>query len=212
MRPIRKVRISFLRLSDQEFYVLVYTIYIAMLENSYFESPKPTMKDLKAGLDAFSLNLSVSSRRGSPLDTVTKNESRKSLAKLVASLGHYINEVSNGNLSMLLSTGFPLVKSLSGTQVPKVVKGLRIKDGRQRGQMVISFTPQTNIRIYRFRYTSKLTEEGKYIWNEEDYFTSSSLNNIIAGLVVGTAYYVSVQAVNSYGAGDWSTPLKWIAR
>lgn len=212
MNEVRKVRGSYLRLSDQRFYVLTYTIYKAMLENSNFKTPQPSLATLKGCIDEFEKKLSISSRRGSPHDTALKNDSRTSLAGVLSALAFYVNQSSGGNLSILLSSGFKLAKPFTRSQVPEPVNGLNLRDGRQRGQMVLSFNAQKGTRIYKYKYTDQKELSGDVLWSGEEFLTTSSMNNVIAPVEIGTEYFICVKAINVAGEGDWSEPASWIAR
>ena len=212
MKQILKVKGNFQRLDDQDFLVLARTIYSAMSDNPYFKTPNPSLESLGTITDDFAIKLTASNRRGSPYDTALKDEARVVLAELIHELSFYVNQVGKGKLSVLLSSGITLISPYNKAVSPTKVKGLQIKDGRQSGQMVLSFEPQNNIRLYKYRFTKNKTPTGELLWNEEELSTTSSSNNLIAELTPATTYYISVQAINSAGVGDWSDPISWIAR
>lgn len=212
MNQIPKVKGNFQRLDDQDFLVLAQTIHSAMSENPYFKTPNPSLESLGTITDDFAEKLTASNRRGSPYDTAIKDEARVVLAELIHELSFYVNQVAKGKLSVLLSSGITLSSTYTKAVSPAKVKGLQIKDGRQSGQMVLSFEPQNNIRLYKYRFTKNKTSTGDLLWDEQEFNTTSSSNNLIAEVTPASTYYISVQAINSAGIGDWSDPVSWIAR
>lgn len=212
MKRIRKVRAYYGALSDQSFLVLVQTIHSAMLANSYFELPSPSLEVLKQSMLDFAGKLAIARKRGSPVDTAIKDESRVTLDRIVFNLAFYVNNIAKGDLVILLSSGFSLSSQKNRILLPKIVKGLEMQDGRQKKQMVLRFEPQKNIRLYNYRFTDMKEDTGELLWTGEEFTTTSSKGNVIAPVKSGVIYYTCVRAVNSVGAGDWSDPLSWMAR
>lgn len=212
MNRIKKVKMGFTKLSDEEFLALTQTVERAMTDNPNFDTPNPTLVIFNSLISNFSDRLAASNKRGSPEDTQSKNESRKELEKTTVRLAFYVNTIADGNFRKLLSSGFPLVKEYTKLTPPSEVKGLVLRDGRQKRQMALSFEAQKNIRLYRYRFTDKRDASGDPLWTGEEFETTSSRNNIIAPVVSGVTYYVSVQAVNSAAMSDWGDPISWMAR
>src|SRR5690606_17308995 len=114
--------------------------------NPYFEAPEPELEGLKTVIDNFKNAMAVSKGKRSPYDTAVKNETRKEVEKVLAELSFYVNKVSEGNLPILLSSGFPISGDHRRPYVPERVEGIRLLDGRQSGQIVLRFEVQENIR------------------------------------------------------------------
>lgn len=212
MKVINKVKGNFVTLSDKEFVVLAQTVLRAMSNNSNFLSPEPSLAELEIGISKFSDTLASSNKRGSPEDTAIKDVARKELAELIRRLAYYVNLTSKSQLHVLLSSGIPIFKTGVRLGLPGKVEVLTIRDGKQKGQINLSFKALKNVRLYRYRCTSSFTDDKELLWPEEEYSTTSSKNNLIAPVIPGVTYYISVQAINSAGVDDWCDPVAWIAR
>lgn len=203
-----KALINFTRLKDDELLVLTRTILHAMTDNLHFTAPIPPLADIQMLLDYFSQKLEISRKRGSPEDTALKNESRIPLMEDVQKLSYYVNAISQGKLSTLLSSGFPINAPSGSSLVPLRIDNLKLRDGRQSGQLRIDFAKQKGIRIYEYSYR---LANANASWSDR-YSTTSSQSNIIAPLEVGLEYEVRVRAVNTQGPGDWSNISKILVR
>lgn len=211
MKRVPKARSGFQKLTDEQFSTLSSTIYNAMESNPYFEAPMPELMDVKTIIDKFKEKLAIARRKGSPYDTAVKNEARKELEKVLAELAFYINKMADGNLPMVLSSGFHVSSDHRTLYVPARVEGVRLGDGRQSGQLVLHFDIQENIRMYEYSYAFEKDGDKEHIWSEI-LKTSSSQGNLIAATVPGQYYFVKVRAINSKGTGEWSEPVSIMAR
>ena len=212
MRRFKKANGGFKNENDENLMALAQPVLTAMDGNVNFTDPTPEMAELEAHMEDFSEKLAISNRRGSPYDTAIKNESREELEKVLAALAFYVNSKANGTLSILLSSGFKISQTQKRAAVPSKIQGVMLVHGRQTGQMVLRFNGQPNVRFYVYRYTQDKNEEGELHWDDQEFTTSSSRNNIIAPVRPGVTYYVSVRAINTAGTGDWSDPISWMAR
>lgn len=212
MRTKQKVISGFTRLTDENLVILAQTVLEAMSDSPNFTDPEPSLEEVKEVLDNYSEKLALARKRGSPYDTATKNETRKSMERILGELAFYVNKISQGNLPMMLSSGFEVSKYRANVLSPDVVRGLILTDGRNSGQMVLAFDKLENTRLYEYRYTKEKGPDGELAWNGEVYSTTSSRNNIIEPVTPGKTYYLSVRAINTRGTGDWSEPVSWMAR
>lgn len=211
MKRVPKALSGFKRLSDEHFSTLASTVYNAMESNTYFAMPSPELEDVKDVIDEFNEKLSLARRKGSPYDTAVKNEARHELEKVLAELAFYVNKVAEGNLPVLLSSGFQVSGDSRMQYVPLRVEGVKLSDGRQSGQLVLRFDIQENIRLYEYCYAFERDEDLEHIWSEV-FKTSSSSGNLIAAAIPGQYYFVRVRAINTQGVGEWSEPISMMAR
>ena len=203
-----KVLVSFTRMKDDELVVSASTIIGAMTGNEHFAEPTPTLESVQALLDDFSTKLAVSRRRGSPEETALKDESRLPLEAALRQLGYYVNSVAEGQLSTLLSSGFPTNSGMNTrVQTPLKVEAVKLSDGRQSGQVRLDFQKQPKVLMYEYQYRA----EGDEQWSDR-YATTSSRGNIIAPLAVAKVHEIRVRAVNTRGVGDWSNAATILVR
>lgn len=202
---------GFRRVSDETLLVRAKTVLQAMTDNPSFEDPDPTLEDVGVVVDDFDEKLAMANRRGSPMDTAIKNESRTALEAVLKRLAFYVTYTADGNLSQLLSSGFDISSLPQRDDVPDVVTSIRLSDGRQQGQMRLDFDKNNSAKIYEYQVCQVDAHGLPDEWSES-YITTSSKQNIIAPLVPYQRYGVKVQAVNGYGRSDWSEMVTHVVR
>lgn len=212
MKKYQKANLGFQRVSDENLVTLADTVIRAMTDNDSFLDPSPKLEDVEVVKDSFIAKLARARRKGSPYDTARKNEVREDLEKILSQLAFYVNTTADGNLSILLSSGFDISKYRSAILSPKKIEFVRLSDGRNSGQMVLTFERIEKSRLYEYRVSDEKDAEGEIVWGEQVYMTTTSQNNIIQPVTPGRTYYVSIRAINSRGTGDWSEARAWIAR
>lgn len=126
-------------------------------------------------------------------------------------LAFHVSTVADGSLQMLLSSGFEVSSYPRSADVPGVISGIFLRDGRQSGQMRLDFNRQPMTLLYEYRYAHEQDEEGNHLWGEP-ITTSSSRQNILAPVTPFKRYFVQVRAINGYGKSDWSEPVSHITR
>ncbi|SEM07789.1 hypothetical protein SAMN05216436_101341 [bacterium A37T11] len=207
----KKALISFIRMSDEVLLSSTNTVIVALTGNAAYATPTPDMATVGAARDDFRDKLAAARRKGSPLETSIKNESRAALEKLLTQLAYYVNITAGGSLPVLLSSGFPVSAEPAPGLIPDSPGGLRLRDGRQRGQMRLDFTPVTGATGYEYRFTNELGSDGQPVFKDR-FHTTSSRNNVLSPVEAAKVYYVQVRAMNTQGYGDWSYTLDYVAR
>src|SRR5690606_23485887 len=94
---------NFKSLTDDTLITATTTILITMPLSGKFTMPEPPLTDIETSRDTFVEKLSLTRRKGSPLDTAVKNAARTELEDLLRRLSQYVNNVANGDLITLLS-------------------------------------------------------------------------------------------------------------
>ncbi len=199
------------RLSDEAMLVRIKTILTALTDNDYFPDPVPALDELQEAYEVYEEKLSAAKRRGSPQDTAEKDRARKNLAAIYKQLAFYVNQVSEGNLAMLLSSGFEVTQPPKVSKIPLIVSGGKLKDGRQSGQVRLDFDKNKEALFYEYEVGIWEQGEPEPDW-EQIYRTTSSRQNIIAPLEPLQRYAVRIRAVNGKGESDWSELITHIVR
>lgn len=197
--------------SDEVVLVKARTVLLAMTDNPNFTTPDPSLATLETAVADYEAKLALAKRPGSPEDTANKKESRKEVEGLLKRLAFYVTHTADGNLPKLLSSGFTISSVPQRNDVPAVVTGIKLSDGRQRGQVRLDFDKNPSAKIYEYQICSVdlLGQTGE--WGEV-YTTTSSKINIIAPLEQLQRYGVRVRAVNGYGKSDWSEMVTHVVR
>ncbi len=212
MRKYYRAKSGFVRMRDENLYALANTVYQRMKDNSFFVDAYPSIAELDGARSNFIEHLARARARKSPYDAAVKNESRKELKKVLKKLADFVNQTANGSLIILLSSGFEITRYRTRISSPKRIENLKVKDGRNAGQMVFTFQSQPNVRLYEYRYSTDMNESGEIVWSDEIHITTSSRNNLITPVVPGQVYFLCARAINTRGVGDWSDPITWMAR
>lgn len=202
---------GFKRSSDQALLLRGKTVLLALEGNSNFATPDPDLATVKTILDDYEEKLSIANRRGSPEDTSAKNDARKALEAVLKKLAFYVTNVANGSLTILLSSGFEVSTIPQSDDVPSVVTGTVLRDGKQSGQMRLDFDKNRSAKVYEYQVCKVSADGAPGEW-EDPYTTTSSKLNIIAPLESLQRYGVRVRAVNGYGKSDWSEMVTHVVR
>lgn len=193
MKKYQKVNGGFTKLSDENLLILAETVMGAISSNPYFPNPEPSLDEVEPVLEDFREKLATARRRGSPYETAEKNAAREIMERKLSELAFYVNKTAQGNLPVLLSSGFEVSKFRRSVLPPEKIWNLRVTDGSNSGQMVLNFDPQIGTRLYEFRFTDEKDEHGELLWNKKTVRTSSSRNNLIQNLVPGRIYFLSAR-------------------
>ena len=202
---------GFRRDSDEAVLVKGKTVLLAMTGNAHFEEPDPSLASLTEALADYEEKLSAARRRGSPEDTARKNTARAELELLLKKLAFYVSNTADGDLAVLLSSGFAVSAMPQKDDVPAVVRGVLLTDGKQQGQMRLDFNQNKSAKMYEYQICEIDADGFADDWGES-YLTSTSRLNIIAPLKPYQRYGVRVRAVNGYGRSDWSEMVTHVVR
>lgn len=199
------------RFSDEGMLMRAKVILVALEGNEYFPDPYPSIEKLQEAYDLYEEKLSISKRRGSPQDTAEKDDARKAIAAMYKRLAFYVSQESDGNLSMLLSSGFELSQSPQSPDTPLVIRDIQLQDGRQSGQMRLDFRNNKEALFYEYEVGIWEQGEPEPDW-DRSFVTTSSRGNVIAPLIPLQRYAVRVRAANGKGVSDWSDFVTHVVR
>ncbi len=201
---------GFSKIADDELATLGLTVITAMTANPNFETPVPALTDVQLVVDDFREKL-AGTRKGSPLDTSEKNYSRQTLEGELKKLAFYVNTTADGELHVVLSSGFPPKKLPSSIDIPAVPERLHLSDTQQSGQLRFVFDSVRHAWEYEYTYTTDVDENGEPVWGDV-LTTTDSRNNVIAPLEAGSICRVRVRSRNGKGLSDWSEAISLMAR
>lgn len=187
------------------------TVLLAMTGNANFENPDPALETVEQVLDNYEEKLALAKRRGSMEDTAAKNKARKVVEQLLKRLAFYVTHIADGDLSMLLSSGFSVSSLPKREDVPDTITGVTLRDGKQKGQMRMDFDKNPAAKIYEYQ-VGRVDDQGMVDEWSEMYLTTSSKFHIIAPLEPYRRYAVRVRALNGYGRSDWSALVSHVVR
>ncbi len=138
--------------------VIVQAVLAGILANSAtFTSPLPTLTAVQAALAAFIVALQDAAL-GGPAQTAIKNARRAELSALMRLLANYIGAVADGDMSILLLSGFPHQKPTAesvGT-MPKPVAP-QVVQGKRSGVLFAATAPVFGASTYNWRVSLQAT-------------------------------------------------------
>ena len=206
---IVKPSISFLITdSDAQLIVDVGSVITGLTGNASYTTPVPTLAAVTAALNAFTTAISDAEAAGGGVTlTATKNDRRADLVALMRELASYVQVTCKGDLTVLLSSGFPIQKpQRNPIGVLPAPSNLTVTLGMQTGELDAAVAPVFGASIYNWRIS---TAAAPSVVLQSAQTTAAS--NSFTGLTPGVVYNVEANAVGAAGPSDWSAPVPQMA-
>jgi hypothetical protein len=199
---IVKPSIGFIKTdSDAEFAKAIQKILGMMTGNLSYPKAVALLLLVKAALDDFCTALAVSGDGGHTLISVKKDK-RKALGALVRSLANDVEEECAGDLTVLLSSGFPIQKPqhfpIGDLPVPAAPT---LTLGSHSGSLDASVPPVYGAQSYNWQVALASAPNVILQTNE-----TTATHTSFAGLKPGEAYIVQANVFGTAGTSDWSQP------
>ncbi|SFT11976.1 hypothetical protein [Sphingobacterium wenxiniae] len=209
MKYIR-AKAGFIRYTDEKLLVRAAHIIKCMQSSTVFTQPRPVLCEIEKAYAEYS-DLVIAAVGGSRIIKAQRRESMKVLCVLLQELVNYVNEVSDGNLPKLYSSGFPvLAKKRKGT-APDVPANPFVCDGRVSGEVAFGFQPVGRDMIYEYCFATQVDQQYEPIWGEIEMRTKS-FKAYKSGFLPGKYIFFKVRATNGHGSSAWTTPIKFLVR
>jgi hypothetical protein len=204
---IVKPSISFLTTdSDPLLITDAQTILISMTGNASYLAPDPTLAEIATELNDFTTALANAADGGLTLTSI-KNDKRDALAAKLRALANYVQVTCNGDLTVLLSSGFPIQKpQRNPIGVLPAPVNLAVSLGALTGELDAIVPPVFGASIYNWRLTA--TNAPTVVLQSAQ---TTGGRNKFSGLTPGVAYTAQVNAVGAAGPSDWSNPVSKMA-
>ena len=206
---IVKPSISFLNDdSDAQLIADVGSIITGLTGNTSYTTPAPTLAAVTTALNAFTTALAdIDSAGGGVTLTATKNDKRADLVALLRELASYVQVACKGDLTVLLSSGFPIQKpQRNPIGTLPTPSNLTVTLGMQTGELDAAVAPVFGASIYNWRIS---TAAAPSVVLQSAQTTAAS--NSFTGLTPGVVYNVEANAVGAAGPSDWSAPVPQMA-
>jgi hypothetical protein len=206
---IVKPSISFLNDdSDAQLITDVGAIITGLTGNTSYTTPAPTLAAVTTALNAFTTALAdIDSAGGGVTLTAAKNDKRTDLVALMRELASYVQVTCKGDLTVLLSSGFPIQKPQRnpiGT-LPAPVN-LTVVLGALSGQLNAVVPPVFGASVYNWKLTAS---NAPTVVLQSAQTTAG--RTTFSGLTPGVMYVAQVNAVGAAGPSDWSQPVSQMA-
>lgn len=185
---------------DAQLIVIVQTVLAALLaQAAIFTTPIPTLAIVQTALNAFMVALQDAAL-GGPAQTAIKNARRAELAALMRLLANYVGAVANGDMSILLLSGYPHQNPnpspIGPMPKPPTPRALQ---GPHSGSLIAATVPIYGAASYNWRLA---LASAPNVFVQEVQTTGARVT--FTGLTPGQTYNVAVNAVGAAGPGDYS--------
>ncbi|ADQ80428.1 hypothetical protein Palpr_2292 [Paludibacter propionicigenes WB4] len=189
-----KVSINFSsgKYSDEALGTKTNNIIENMERNPNFQSPTPSIQELRTANNNYIASL-AKVEGGTKQDTVIKNNLRAIVEDMLQTLGGYVQTISGGDESIILSSGMDVNKKKSPVgQLPKP-ENLTVKPGDNKGAVILTCDVVPSASFYEFEYTEMpLTATPNWIQK-----TCTKRRLQLEGLISGKQYAFRVAGAGS---------------
>lgn len=200
-----KISLGFSKFSDSKLLTFADNVITRVSGIAVFSKIFPDVADVTNSRDEFRTALANAKDGGKSL-TSTKNQKRGVLVANLKLWASYIEDHSNNDEALVLSTGFELYKKPTAGSRPQPPSGVRLLDGDLSGKATVKCDKLDNAISYESRYREAADSE----WKIGPTSTRTTLN--IEELKPGTVIWVQVRGFNSHGHGEWSDPATIMVR
>lgn len=177
---------------DGDLVNIAHRIVLGLTNNAYFPNPPIALANLEKALEEYRVALSNAAGRDKALVAV-KNEKRSALRALLAELAEYVNTVSDGNKSILLSSGFDCTRE-KGEGPLRPITSLTVGIG-PTGQATTRTKRIAGARTYVHEYTTDI-QMGESAWVSR---ITTYCEYTFTGLASGVRHWFRVRAIGIGG-------------
>ena len=185
--------------SDEGLSTYAQSIKNGMTDNPNFPNPTSPLNELQKDIDELNIGI-VNCKNGTKEDTVIKNNKRTALESLLKKLANYVQDTSNGDEAMILSSGFDIVRKAAPVGPLPRVTGIEITAGTSRGSLNLKWNVVENAYTYNIEYIEVPSSET----SERKRISTSRSSYTIPNLKRGQLYAFQIVAVGSDPTQNWS--------
>ena len=179
---------------------LVWAILNQMANNPYFTTPSPTLADIKSALQDL-IDKDSLAHDGGRQATNAMKISRGKLQVLLYKLTLYIENIADGNETILLSSGVPMWRSPSPAQRPDFI----LKRSAEPGEITARGKAIPKSRAYSFQIfvgENLPDDEKKWVWMG----MATQVRFTFRNLSKGSTVWVRYCGVTKDGMTPWCDP------
>jgi len=172
-----------------------------------FTDPDPTMEAF--GTEIAKLDATIKAKDGSKVKAQAVVEQTDVVYGMLKSLLIYVNKVANGDMTIILQSGFDCNNEPTQHDVPGKAVIKRIEDGSTpcSAKIYMDAVPDAN----RYKVETSITPDDAESWETELDF--GGLNRLeIKDMVAAQKIYIRVSGGNTHGWGPASEPVAFIPR
>ena len=196
---IQRISLNFAGYSDPNFLNKATHILTNLTGNAFYPTLTPTLIELKAAIDDYSLALQAAGN-GDRNDVAIKVAARSALELMLVTLGNCVMMVAKGDVAMLQSSGFTLTKTPEPRKLG-VLGSVTLLKGVNSGELVAKVKALYGADKYVHQLALSLPGDDT-VWQD---FPGNPSKFVFTGLVPGKQYWVRVIALGSRGQKSYST-------
>ena len=202
MKQIVKPSISWLTSDSNALFINnTSVVLVAVAANvDIYKSPTPPLADVQTALDNFTDGVAKAADGGKSA-IAKRNNLRLILVGLMRQLANYVASACNGDMTNLLLSGFPTQKP---TRQPVGVlpppNNVTLTQGDRSGEVVAKANPVFGASLYTWTLTP--ATPGAAVQTAQ----TTAARDTFTGLTPGATYSITVNAIGTAGASDWSNP------
>ncbi len=172
-----------------------------MLSAPVFSAVVPTPATITPMLDQLAI-WDAEARLRDYRNVAPRRELRAQLNVLIADQCTAVNAIAQGDVNVLVQSGFELNKIPSATPAPEQAE-IDFVESKGGGTAVVYIKRRGKVRYYELQFKGP---------NNFERTVSSPYSNVkVPDLPTGVRLTVVARAVNRKGVGDWSLPVKFVA-
>lgn len=177
-----------------------------MTGNQKFQTPPPSPALAVVANAVTDLEVKAQAAlNGGRVEMAARNAAQANVLSLGRQLGNYVESQANGDLEVLLGSGFEAVRAPSPSVVPAAPANPILAYTGVSGELLFRFTGDYNVRNFSVQYGENA--DGPWI----DYGLSTSSRVSLDGLTAGKIYWARACANGAAGTSDWCTPTSVMA-
>lgn len=191
------------------------SIVAAMTGNLKFPTPSPSLSAVSSAATNLE-NAIAAAMDGGRSKTAAMHAKEKLLDDLLTQLAHYVDSISNGDESIILSSGINSSADRIAPQLPEAPVNLSSAIGKDEGIIDLKWGKVKGARIYvveqcdnvadlQNRAVGSTTPALNVMWKQIGLITKTKLT--ITGLTSGLKYAFRVYAIGTGGNGGYSDVL-----
>jgi len=190
------------KFSDEALVTKAQVIHDNMNGNTHYPSPDPALDVLQTATTELK-DAIVKAKNGSKDDTSDKNAKRQILVDLLHRLSYYVQVTSNGDETIILSSGFDINKPAGPVGALPKPDNFKVVIGANKGSIELSCDAVNHASFYEFQYT-KTPVTATSVWVMR---TATKRRILIEALTSGQQYVFKMAAAGSDPNRTWTDEI-----
>ncbi|MBI5214739.1 MAG: fibronectin type III domain-containing protein [Ignavibacteriae bacterium] len=204
-----KIKLGLATMQPQEKVEFSSNVLAKMTGNANFPNPNPDLNTVQQKQDDLKLVLSnlEQARQTVAQLAAEAEEKEKALDESLSLLASYVENVSNGDEVIILSSGMSVRSTVKLTKPMPQVLDVRVSQGTNEGEVDLRWKSIKGAKSYALEYSPDPI--GPSTWTHGGIAPKAKFT--IGNLESGKKYWFRVAAVGAEGRGMWSDPaVKWV--